>query len=138
MRCISISVGDGPGIVRTFEHFATSKQAKSPLGKLLIALTKETGWSSEYFIWAFFGKNACLNIDHPTFLHGLPLNIKEDREDLSVRGVERAVRAHIRDSQESLRSTIEDLKEKERKLERTLEHIDLDKARTSEGILTNE
>lgn len=130
MKCTGTS-GASPKYDRTFEQFAGSEQAKTPLGKLLIALTEETGWSSAYEVYANFGKEPYLCIDHPDFLTDVPLMITDaaDGRLLSVRRVEDEVREHIQGSMESMEPAIRLLQGRKNNLGRTLGRITVDKAR---------
>jgi len=132
MKCTGISVGSRiPQDKRTMEQFTESEQAETPLGKLFIALTEETAWSSEYVVGISFAEEALLNITHSAFLCGHYLIIKEDGEDLSVRGVEKAIRAHIRNCQQSIENSIRILQDTVNNLGQVFDCIDTDKARAA-------
>lgn len=80
----------------TVGEFGENELAKTNLGRLVIPLLKETVWSGEYSISAFFGfsDNApFLCIQHPAFLP--ELRIDDSDELLSVDGVKEAVLARI-------------------------------------------
>ena len=113
------------------EQLAGHKQAKSPFGKLLVALTEENAWSRKYEVYASFEGKPYLSIFHPKFLSGRPLIIDEEVFDLSVHGMENAVRAHIQKSKKSLEPGISLLQDQANDLYRTFNQIDEDKARAA-------
>lgn len=113
------------------EQFVGSNFAAHPLGKLLIALTEETGWSGEYEVCGYWDEKPLLKIHHPAFLPERPLMIAEDSGIVSVRGVEDAIRKHFRDSEKSLVPEICRLQELKSELPRALDRIMVDKAKAA-------
>lgn len=99
MKCIKISVGNiAPKDDRTMKEFVGSEQAKTPFGKLTIALTEETAWSAKYeFSANVYGEDPYLLIMHPTFFRGYgnAVVFKAETENISVRGVEDAVHDYL-------------------------------------------
>ncbi len=99
MKCTKISIGNiSPTDERTLPQFAETGGAKAPIGKLVIALDKETAWSSEYtFSASVYGENPSLLISHPVFFPGPgnALVFMEKDRDVSMHGVEDAVRAYL-------------------------------------------
>ena len=131
MKCTGISLGnEHPKDSRTMEQFIGSEQAQSPLGKLLLALTEEKAWSSEYTVYASFDETPFLQIKQKTFLPERSLMIYDDSKVvLSIRGVEDAVRAHLNDSKESLLPAISILQSQANNLLRASEQIAVNKSR---------
>ncbi|MFA5996339.1 MAG: hypothetical protein WC790_01295 [Candidatus Paceibacterota bacterium] len=115
------------------DEFARSEHAETPLGKLLIALVGETVWSNDYTIYASFdGERPFLQVNHKTFLSENSLMIYDDAKTvLSVRGVEDAIRALIRESRKALSSSINLLQYRRDDLERVFGKIMWDKARAA-------
>lgn len=130
MKCTGISVGNSSEGNRTLEQFIQSKLARSPLGQLFLALTFEKEWSSKYTVYASFGNEPCLIIGHQDFLPDRPFIIKGKKayRPLTVRLVEAAIRAHLRDSREAVHLSVNILKEKIEKINEVLNRIDEDKA----------
>jgi len=133
MKCTGISVGSrSPQDNRTLEQFVESEQGSTPLGRLLVALTKETAWSGEYTVYGSFGeKHPHLYVRHESFLPERSLAIGGTDNDLSLRGVENAVREHIKESQQGMRPAINILQSRVNELHRALDRIASDKARTA-------
>src|SRR3989344_3805276 len=134
MRCNEITVGNrSPQDERTVEWLFENRQTQGPLGKLLIALIQELTWSDGYTVYASLDEaDLYLTISHKTFLPDRPLVIKGETETaISVRGVENAIRAHIRESQEVNRPAISTLQGQVNDLDRTFDRINIDKARVA-------
>lgn len=132
MKCTGISLGNTSKDNRTLEQFVGSPEADNPLGQLLIALTNENTWSVDYTVSAHFhGDEPRMYISHDSFLPERSLSISADTSNLSVRGVEDAVRAHLRESQESMWPAISILQHHVNGLYQTFEQIDTDKARAA-------
>src|SRR3989344_5919046 len=110
MKCIKISIGNTtPTDNRTMKEFVASEQAKTPFGKLTIALTEETAWSAEYeFSANVYGEEPYLLIMHPTFFrhYGNAMVFKAGTEDVSVRMVENAVHDYLYKLHEDLQPGI--------------------------------
>lgn len=110
MKCIKIHAGNTDSDVKSLEQFAVGEWASSPIGGLLIALSRERVWSEEYCVHGHFYEHAqYLVIEHPEFVPGRSLVITGETENLTVRRVEDAIRAHARASQEALRPEIDRL-----------------------------
>lgn len=133
MKCTSISTGSSSDDNLTLEQFTESEHAETPLGKLLTALTGEAVWSSDYAVYASFGhEKPFLQVNHRTFLSEGSLMIYDDAKTvLSVRGVEDALRALIRNSRKALQSSISLLQYRRDDLERLSDKIMWDKARAA-------
>lgn len=134
MKCTGISVGTRhPQDKRTLEQFVGSEQAKSPLGKLLIALVEEKVWSDSYEVNASLGERPCLCITHKVFSSSRQsLIVRDDGAiSLSVRGVEDAIRTHLRHSWEAIEPSIEILENKISSLHQTSRKIAIDKAKAA-------
>lgn len=133
MKCTSISTGSSSDDRLTLEQFTESEYAATPLGKLLTALTGEAVWSNDYTVYASFGSGKpFLQVNHRTFLSEESLMIYDDAKTvLSVRGVEDAVRALIRNSRKGLQSSISLLQSRRDDLGRVSDKIMWDKARAA-------
>lgn len=133
MQCTGISVFYSSND-QTLEQFIKSPQAETPRGQLVINLVDEHTWSDEYKLQVSFDtdENLQLSICHKTFLPDSPLVIPRDTGlVLSVQGVERAIRAHIRGSQLSIENSIRILQDTANNLQRVFDRIDTDKARAA-------
>jgi len=115
------------------EQFIESPPAESPLGKLFIALIEENEWSKQYTVYASFGDESYLNIEHPGFLPDRPLIIRGKVVDelFSVRRVEDIVRNHLKEAGESIHLSISILSRKIDNINEAFNRIDEDKARAA-------
>ncbi|MDP1706968.1 MAG: hypothetical protein Q8L30_00180, partial [bacterium] len=134
MKCIAIQVGDITGEKTTLEQFAERAEAKSSLGRLFIALTLETAWSNDYTIGAYLSEvsrqQPSLVVSHKAFIR--PLTIKDGvGTDLSLRGAERAVRAHFNECRKWMSPIIEHLNGQMNDMRQASEDIAVDKARVA-------
>ncbi|MDD2657825.1 MAG: hypothetical protein PHD04_04185 [Candidatus Pacebacteria bacterium] len=133
MKCTDIQIGDINSKDKpTLEQFAESAEAESSLGKSFLALTQETAWSSDYTVGAYLTdapfQKPRLVIKHETFVR--PLVIKDGTgTDLSLRGIEDAVRDHFRECKEWLQPTLSHLQGQINDLFRAREKITVDKAK---------
>ena len=133
MKVSGITVGDTtPRDSRTMEEFVGSEWAETLAGKLLIALAAETAWSGEYEVYAHpAGNKPYLNIRHTSFLPERSLLIYPGPGIESVRHVEDAVRAHLQQSEDSLKPVVSLLHGKQSGLYHAREAIPIGKAKAA-------
>lgn len=128
MKLIGISIENTSEA--TYEEFIKSERAKSPLGELLIALVQETAWSNKYSVWATFDEKPKLVIRHQAFLPERSFTIYP-WHDLSVRRVEKAVRAHLWKLHEGFLFKIAELQKSADNLSSAAFQIVIDKAQAA-------
>lgn len=113
-----------------FDQFSTSTEGKSTFGRLLVKLVQESAWSNEYTVYGSFTPGReYLTVTHRAFMPDKPLIIKEDSGVvLTVRGVEEAVREHLRTTHEWTHSFVQFLQARSHASKDAREKINEDKA----------
>lgn len=134
MKCIEIAIGNSyPTDVRTMSQFVECEEAQTPFGQLTIALTREIGWSAKYHFSTHFHKEGpYLLIGHALFPPpGTMVFGTDSGEDVSVHGVENAVRSHFYKLHEELQPGIAALQLRANDLNETAMQIVVEKARAA-------